>query len=269
MRVKMMPVSIFAIVLLAYSVVPAAAGVIDACVAKNGAVRIIASGTCKNKETPVTWNTIGPQGPTGPQGPSGAEGPTGPAGAVGPSGSTGPAGPAGATGSSGLAGPSGPTGPAGIGARQVVDSLGQVVGTFMAGIEFQYPPRDTGVLRQINGTLMLLAVDSTGFVPARLDEGDYFVYGNSTCSGTPIGIDVGNTITGNELNLSLFELTVWNGIVYYPAGPSEPITTGSENDITDPAGWCGAFTGADGIVASPIGTFNLSTLGLVPPFSVQ
>jgi len=151
---------------------PAAAGVINACVAKTGAVRIITSGTCKKKETPLTWNTIGPQGPTGPQGPSGASGPQGPTGT------------AGTTGSSGPAGPSGPTGPAGIGAHQVVDSLGQVVGMVIYNLDYQ----SSYALREINGIWMALQVDSTGFVPSPLDSGGYFYYASTDCSGAPSGI---------------------------------------------------------------------------------
>ena len=61
-------------------------------------------------ETPISWNQVGPQGPTGaqgatgPQGPTGAQGATGPQGATGATGLTGPQGPTGAAASGGLTG---------------------------------------------------------------------------------------------------------------------------------------------------------------------
>jgi hypothetical protein len=50
--------------------------VINACASPNGGLRIIATGdTCKNTETPLSWNV---QGPPGPQGPQGVPGPPAP-----------------------------------------------------------------------------------------------------------------------------------------------------------------------------------------------
>ena len=91
--------------------------VIMACVARDGAVRLVSDlAACKKNETPVSWNIDGPQGASGPQGiagPAGDTGPTGPAGAIGPKGDTGTTGPAGLTGSKGDTGDTGDTGPAG------------------------------------------------------------------------------------------------------------------------------------------------------------
>ncbi len=46
----------------------AAAGTIRACVTTNsGAIKIVgASESCKNNETLLEWNIMGPQGPAGP-----------------------------------------------------------------------------------------------------------------------------------------------------------------------------------------------------------
>jgi hypothetical protein len=92
---------------------------------------------CKNNETKIVWNQVGPPGPAGvdgvdgapgppgvdgadgepgPQGPEGPEGPQGPAGAdgaigpQGPQGEIGPQGPAGADGADGADGATGPQG---------------------------------------------------------------------------------------------------------------------------------------------------------------
>ena len=96
-------------------------GQIYACVNNNsGEVKLVGQNTtCKNNETLVVWNIVGPQGLIGPAGAAGPQGPIGPAGPAGaqgpagPAGPPGPAGPAGAVGPQGLAGAQGPAGPAG------------------------------------------------------------------------------------------------------------------------------------------------------------
>jgi len=72
------------VVALALAPIGAEAQQIFACVNNgSGAVRIVAQGaTCRNDESPLTWNIVGPQGPQGLQGPKGDTGPQGPAGTV-------------------------------------------------------------------------------------------------------------------------------------------------------------------------------------------
>jgi hypothetical protein len=51
---------------------------------RSGSMRMVASATeCTSKETAVTWNVAGPQGPQGEQGPPGPEGPQGEPGPAG------------------------------------------------------------------------------------------------------------------------------------------------------------------------------------------
>jgi type VI protein secretion system component Hcp len=58
--------------------------VIHACAAANGALRVVGpSDSCKNNESPLTWNASGPGGVTGATGPAGPVGPAGPAGPQG------------------------------------------------------------------------------------------------------------------------------------------------------------------------------------------
>src|SRR5215203_5701725 len=57
---------------------------IDACVAKDGDVRIVSAGeACKSGETAVNWNVTGPQGQPGASGAAGAAGEPGAAGPAG------------------------------------------------------------------------------------------------------------------------------------------------------------------------------------------
>lgn len=88
---------------------------INGCVNKvTGALRVIDSTTgeqCASRETPISWNIVGPVGPVGPAGPAGPVGPVGPTGATG---ATGPVGPQGPQGPEGPQGPQGPAGTTGI-----------------------------------------------------------------------------------------------------------------------------------------------------------
>jgi hypothetical protein len=90
-------------------------GVIHACYQKPGllsnpgAVRVIdqeEGQRCRSNETPLAWNSKGPQGDPGPQGPQGERGPQGLQGRKGDTGATGPAGPKGDKGDKGDPGPS-------------------------------------------------------------------------------------------------------------------------------------------------------------------
>src|SRR3954471_10195424 len=74
---------------VAMATIPGSGGVISACYkTKKGNVRVIdsTSGSCVAGESPLTWNSTGPQGP---QGGPGGPGPQGPVGPAGPTGSTG------------------------------------------------------------------------------------------------------------------------------------------------------------------------------------
>jgi hypothetical protein len=74
---------------------------------KTGVLRYLQSGSCNNKENPISWNQVGPQGAPGPQGEKGDTGPVGP---QGPQGEQGPQGPQGEKGDPGPQGPPGPSG---------------------------------------------------------------------------------------------------------------------------------------------------------------
>jgi type VI secretion system secreted protein Hcp len=57
---------------------------INACVNHQGDMRLVAvAGACRDNETPLSWNTVGPAGAQGAQGVQGASGQPGPAGPQG------------------------------------------------------------------------------------------------------------------------------------------------------------------------------------------
>jgi hypothetical protein len=73
---------------IAVAAIPDSSGVIHGCYGKgNGQLRVVESASgCKNGETAISWNQIGPAGPRGLPGPRGPAGPRGSAGPQGPPG---------------------------------------------------------------------------------------------------------------------------------------------------------------------------------------
>jgi hypothetical protein len=66
---------------VAYAAIPGSNGVVNACYAKAGDLRVIdaeAGAQCKSGETGLSWNQQGPKGDPGPQGPTGPKGDRGP-----------------------------------------------------------------------------------------------------------------------------------------------------------------------------------------------
>jgi len=54
---------------------------IHGCIKKNGTLKIVSGpGDCSSRETPISWNQVGPAGPQGGAGEPGPEGPQGPPG---------------------------------------------------------------------------------------------------------------------------------------------------------------------------------------------
>jgi hypothetical protein len=85
--------------------------IIQACVRKDGRLRLVAQkADCRRTERPISWNVRGAQGEPGPQGPVGPPGADGAPGSSGVDGAPGPAGPAGPQGERGPHGPKGDPG---------------------------------------------------------------------------------------------------------------------------------------------------------------
>ena len=120
-------------------------GVIQACVDKDGKIRLLdprapdkkekkdgddeSQGPCKKKEILVQWNIQGVRGLKGDPGPVGDAGPTGPQGIQGLQGATGTPGLIGPAGSQGLQGDPGPVGDAGPTGPQGIQGLQGATGT--------------------------------------------------------------------------------------------------------------------------------------------
>ena len=247
-----------------------AQSVINGCVSKkSGSLRVVNGSQCKKTETALSWNVSGPSGASGPSGPLGPSGPSGPSGPLGP------------LGPSGALGPSGPSGPTGPGSLRVFDSQNQVVGTLSVGGSFAIP--QAGVILQINGNWFELPVTTNGFVNSRNPNNGFETlewFTTADCSGQPYLLaDSSAPISGQPLVQDAVVGTggpfVFGNVLYYP-GTLQPISIVSGGNFGDPSkppfvcfpANSGEFPPA-GAEVGPVQTFDLTTLGLVPPFHVN
>lgn len=170
------------------------------------------------------------------------------------------------------------TPPANSDGSTVIDSQGNVVGANFID--------DMGlVLRQINGIWMALAYNTNGFFDQSSDPGASpltLFYTNTTCSGTGfVGLLGGSQVddgppaeqTGNS-GSDNNGVYVYNGVVYYAAAPYSTINAVASQSFADPTkaslSGCQVFpSSAEVWLGGSEATFNLSTLDLTPPFSVQ
>jgi hypothetical protein len=158
-------------------------------------------------------------------------------------------------------------------AAQVVDSNGTLVGQE----EGNFPDL---ALRQINGVWFALPISSGGF----LNTSDYFVeyFATNDCTGNPyVGVDTYYDIFGSPVvGLPIVEAIdngkgqdaqIWQGVLYYA---TQPLQLGSfqsylrfDSGPTQPPEACIAASVQTN--AGLMATFDLYTLGLVPPLHLQ
>jgi hypothetical protein len=141
-----------------------------------------------------------------------------------------------------------------VGGVQVVDSLGQEVGPLA---------RSLGplALRQIGPIVFQLGVDSNGFNLNSIS----FYYTSQNCSGL--------RYLQQDQTTTLWRTTYIRGTrAFYPSDPLEQINVMSREDIppnADPnlPGQCKSDVRI--ISGGSVAIFDLSTLGLVPPFRLE
>jgi hypothetical protein len=171
-------------------------------------------------------------------------------------------------------------------ATQVVDSKGSIVGDAYPATEapatFAPPPFTGGIsglaLRQINDVWVALLVTTSGFVDGSDLGYLYEFFTTNNCTGTPY-IVTDDSSGAFPPPLNQFEAyhagfgdAVFNGVLYYAAPPIQPISFQSLaflNPTKPPTPCFGVAKSAGAQNAGPLTTFDLSTLGLVPPFQLQ
>jgi hypothetical protein len=214
----------------------------------------------------------GPTGLTGPQGPAGQQGAAGPPGPGGPAGPIGPQGPAGARGAAGaqgvagtpgVQGPAGPQGPAGTGGVSVIDSKGAMVGKYAGSSEVVITIKGLALVLQLENSNLL----QNGFLVKTADV-IVFAHLASDCSDARL-----YSPESNFGALFIVPSSTSAQTLYYPQtlptaqpiGSRESFLVGQDPNLP---GTCGTADGAL-LPMSPVGTFDMTTLGLVPPFHLQ
>lgn len=222
------------------------------CARRNG-ILALRETTCHAKER-VTDLSSGTQGPPGERGPTGPPGPAGTPGQPGPAGTPGPP------------GPRGPEGLASTSGIVVKDSRGYLVGPIVS-------VTPTIVVRRVGDILLSLGVLSDGFTSASLAPQVY--YQSSDCTGTPL------LLTGAWNKLPLVRSAVVAGdTAYYPGGAptlrsrqatAYPVASAADcvGGIFLLPGLCCQSQPADTVPLSAAASLDLSTLGLLPPFSIE
>jgi len=156
--------------------IPSSTGVINACYARDGSIRLIdtdAGQSCRRRETLLSWNQRGPQGLQGIQGPRGAQGTQGAQGAQGPGGLQGIQGPKGDPGAPGAAGAAGAAGIQGVqGVQGPKGDKGDPGPPGPGGLP-------SGFYSLGSGTVAIGSSPSA-IVTLTLDPGEYFVLGTTT-----------------------------------------------------------------------------------------
>ena len=229
--------------------------VIQACADPKGVLRLLRPGSsCTARETPISWNVMGPQGPQGVPGPVGPLGPPGAQGAVGPI---------------------GPQGRPGTGAHHVVDALGKVLGPVIGVSERSFRSN----LVHGGQPLVLFQVDRAAFVLEvhRSHIGSYLLLGSmyyesADCSGMPLfepstGL-IFNPSFGEVPTSRLLKPTIiLDGTVYIPEDQLISATVNGRSGIdmtvcvpAENAPWATQ-------VYPPKAVLDLSTF--TPPFDIQ
>ena len=175
--------------------IPSSAGMINSCYARDGSMRLIDTDlgqSCRRRETLLSWNQRGLQGPQGIQGQRGAQGPQGAQGTQGPRGLQGIQG---SKGDKGAAGASGAPGAQGIQGLQGIQGPKGDKGD-------PGPPGSGGLpagFYSVGSGAVALGASAAAIVTMTLDPGQYFVIGSSTLNGNE---GAGSIATG-ECHLDL------------------------------------------------------------------
>lgn len=159
----------------------------------------------------------------------------------------------------------------------VVDSQGNLVGPYSAT---DAPESFSSVARKINGIWFQLPVNQDGFIgcsSASCPPGSLNVYfSGANCTGSPYADPnvLRQTFNQNVLAVLAYKdgaARIFDNILYYPTpGPLSSETVCSTGALLGLAGnACQSFAPCFSIETSAISTFDLSTLDLVPPFTLK
>jgi hypothetical protein len=136
----------------------------------------------------------------------------------------------------------------------VIDSTGKEVEVYDSGSVIFYSP--------LFNKWIAHAVNKLGFT----DDGAWFIYKTSNCSGTPYFPNSGGPLISSGGNDSLIDgrIAISGGLIYYATAPAD--TSPDWYAFSDfNTCVCVCFPGVNG---TPFATRPVSDLGFTPPFSL-
>ncbi len=217
------------------------------CTGRTGSGTVRVREACRSSETQLDPDALGLHG---------IPGPTGATGAMGPPGATGPQGPRGSN-------------------VVVRDANGVFVGYIFGGLPT--------VLRSIDGRVVQLALDATGFLLQGGEFGDALaVYVSADCSGIPLVPNAPASGSGEEISPPRAQVNSATNLAYYRTGAT--VTRHAISVLRAGLYFPTNCSNAGGTFIQPnlcclaidytgptaeMTTFDLGTLGLVPPFHVD
>lgn len=148
-------------------------------------------------------------------------------------------------------------------ATQVVDSKNHVVGTL------QSIPGRAAALVGFNGSFYLIGVSAGGFLDT---EGEIsYLFENSNCTGqAAIAVNPDFVALYADAASTFPTVAVESGVLYFPQNPISQFSYASSGGGVTPAGAASGCENRSGeALAGVVGTFNLSSLGFVPPFKLR
>jgi hypothetical protein len=171
----------------------------------------------------------------------------------------------GAQGAQGPTGAVGATGPAGPGALLVYDSTGQVVGSYVYNsfeVNVSAPAQEFVFIKSFATEFEI------PFTQTQLGQDSILAYTSTDCSGTPY--DLFNYGPGPARSVLTYAL-VGNTTAYVLGTTAVPLNFQSFVSIGPGIanGQCEPNSSTGSYLIPIVATYDLSTLNLVPPFSVK
>lgn len=151
-------------------------------------------------------------------------------------------------------------------ASKVVDSKNHIVGTLLDA------SGHSAALVGFNGAFYLVDVSSEGFVDSANGVFGLFLFENGDCSGpASLMADPSSLYVTAAGSSSLVFATVSSGILYFPEQPIAQASFAAFAYGVTPADAVGngCQAGPLSATAGLVGTFDLSRLGLKPPFKLK
>jgi hypothetical protein len=165
-------------------------------------------------------------------------------------------------GPQGPVGPQGPQGPTGTGALVVKDSTGKLVGSYLPNATVASPSQNESVFIRTPTVSFAVSFDTSQL---GLPNYSSLFFVSADCTGTPYIFTPGPAYYGPT---AITNAVVVNTTVYILGSPRSSLTLNSSQSPSGGSLVCSLGVHTDNFTPV-VSSFDISTLGFVPPFSVQ